>query len=148
MESEAKLIRDLPKGLLCWYEFCEGKKTLYIYPDSKLDSDYDAIYDLLLDRKLNVTRASVSELESVGDERFDYVVFACVLESTVDPGSFLKKIREYLKDDGKLLFGMNNRLGLRYFCGDRDKYTGRSFDGIENYVRVNPEDMRDRKSVV
>lgn len=141
MESEAKLIRDLPKGLLCWYEFCEGKKTLYIYPDSKLDSDYDAIYDLLLDRKLNVTRASVSELESVGDERFDYVVFACVLESTVDPGSFLKKIREYLKDDGKILFGMNNRLGLRYFCGDRDKYTGRSFDGIENYARVNPEDM-------
>lgn len=75
------------------------------------------------------------------EERYDYLVLTGVLErqcdGTADKAPYADYLRRvaaaYLKPDGVLLLAVDNRLGLHYFCGDRDRFTGRPFDSINNY---------------
>ncbi len=138
MDEENRIVREISKGILRWYEFKEESMVLY------LGKPEDPLAELFRERGLmTVCR---EPLESVDDAWtvenrgcFQYVVAVVKLEEEQDPVRYLKAWRQLLKPDGCLLLGMNNRLGLRYFCGDRDPYTGRNYDGIENY--------RDRVSV-
>ena len=40
-----------------------------------------------------------------------------------------------------MLIAADNRLAIRYFCGDKDAYTGHVLDGIDNYVKVSQKRM-------
>ena len=75
------------------------------------------------------------------DHKFDYVTLIGVLEyagsftKTKEPyKDFLKKIKTYLKADGKLLLAIENRFGLKYFAGAKEDHTGKEFDGITGYA--------------
>lgn len=160
----AEIIRELPRGLLQWYDFRAGTKALYLKPAAGLQKSgdnastglsesgtdamegmpgngFDALADLLAECSLQVVCASV-EQSCNGQwcrehtEEFDYIVCVEALEGQADPGQALVAWRRLLKQGGTLLLGMNNRFGIRYFCGDRDPYTERNFDGIEGYRRA------------
>ena len=72
-------------------------------------------------------------------EKFDYVLVIGVLEyvginESDDPyGKFLRKISSLLKDSGKLLLSIENRFGLKYWCGASEDHTEIPFDGISGY---------------
>jgi len=75
------------------------------------------------------------------DQKFDYITLIGVLEyagsftKTDNPyEDFLKNIKSYLKEDGKLLIAIENRYGLKYFAGAKEDHTGKEFDGITGYV--------------
>ena len=108
-----ELIKEIQNGIWKWYPFVEGAKVLFVEDPSCIKAQ---------------------------ENTYDYIVAVLSLEKANDPHDFLKKCRKVLKEDGKLLLAMDNRYGIRYFCGDRDPYTGRSFDGIENYRSVSPLD--------
>lgn len=76
-------------------------------------------------------------------EKFDYVTLIGVLEyadSYINAQSpyeeMLKRVKKFLKPNGKLIIAIENKFGLKYFAGAMEDHTGNLFDGIENYKNV------------
>ncbi len=142
MERSEELIKEIHKGLLQWYIFTRDSVILYI------GNADDALAEMLSVKATRLICISCEQTCNLGWQEkhkgvFDYIVSVETLECQQDPIEILSIWHKLLKADGKLLLGMNNRLGIRYFCGDRDPYTGRNFDGVEGYCRayVKKEDV-------
>ena len=74
------------------------------------------------------------------NKKFDYVTLIGVLEYAGaftegdDPWQcFLEVCTKFLKPDGVLIIAIENRLGLKYWCGAREDHNGKYFDGILGY---------------
>lgn len=75
------------------------------------------------------------------DQKFDYITLNGVLEyagaftqSSQPYQDFLRQIRTYLKEDGKLIIAIENRFGMKYFAGAKEDHTAKEFDGITGYI--------------
>lgn len=126
--------REFPKGLLVWYSFKRGTRALFVSDIAECD----VLAKYMQTRGMVVDEKKIGEFMSsdrAGDDRrYDYIVLVGSLEMCSEPVKLLEVLRGLLSTTGKMLIGTDNRLGIRYFCGDRDQFTGRNFDGIENYV--------------
>ncbi|AOZ97304.1 adenylyltransferase/cytidyltransferase family protein [Butyrivibrio hungatei] len=145
MSVAEQITRELPTAILRWYPFPKDCEIAYI-------GEEDAIFNMLtISKQTKVTliqKNSHGEYELDDDSRqYDYFVCIQEIEKLREPDKLLKDVKKHLKNTGKLLLGMNNALGIRYFCGDRDIYTNRNFDSIEDYYRAysNPDDNFDGK---
>lgn len=124
---------SLPQGIINWYNFNEHGNFLYIYQQNS------ELLDFFTQKGYEITCISLEEMQG-NDEieyfvgRFDYVIAIGTLEKCKNPVLLLSRYRRYLKCDGRLLLGTKNRLGMKYFCGEKDPYSSRVFDGIENYI--------------
>ena len=74
------------------------------------------------------------------EKKFDYITLIGVLEyqgsytNSENPyKDFLKKIKQLLKPNGKLLIAIENQYGLKYWCGAREDHTGIPFEGMNQY---------------
>ena len=135
MAQAQELINEIQKGLLQWYDFKEDRQALYVGDKS------EPLAQMLFEKKLHVVCASLESVRGEDwqqeyDGYFDYIVCIEILEKQTEPEIFLKLFRKLLTDEGILLLGMNNRMGIRYFCGDRYIHTDRCFDGVEGYKRA------------
>lgn len=134
--EEENIIHRVQAGILSWYEFLSGSSVLYIGDKEPV---YDYLQQLAHEEKIHEVRLvspeNLSEI-CLSGRKYDYVISIAAFEKIKDVRSVLKEMYSVLSGDGHLLLGMNNRFGIRYFCGDRDKYTHRNFDGIENYRRA------------
>ncbi|WP_242832963.1 adenylyltransferase/cytidyltransferase family protein [Butyrivibrio sp. LC3010] len=100
-------LEAIREGVLRWYDFYPNSRVLYV-PD-QLDN---------------------------ADSKYDYIILSEQFEKKNNLDALFERIKKCMDDSSILLIKMNNRFGIRYFCGDRDPYTNRSFDGIENYKRA------------
>ncbi len=127
IEEKAKsIIKELPMALFRWYPFRYRSRVLCL-------GEEDALADMLRHAfQMDVVTADLEQIRGI-DSKFDYVVAISTLEQAPDPVDVLAGARQLLAKDGVLLLAMNNRLGMRFFCGDRDIYTQRVFDGIDDY---------------
>lgn len=144
-------------AIVDWYDFKEGADIL------EVGGGFGAITGRLCDKGQHVTvvekngyraraiakrysnRGNLSvltgdALELSYEKKYDYVVLNGIL-GTIGEGTndiivyseFLKKLALLLKEQGRILFSIDNRLGVKYFCGVKEKYSKVPFMGINGY---------------
>ncbi len=135
MKTEDELVKGIRAGLVGWYDFTPGSRVLCLGRNKEDIADYLQFKGLIIEcLQMEEVFAGNSQHEKNGG--YDYIISVGDLELTKAPQAFLSVLKKMLKPQGKLLLGLNNRLGIRYFCGDRDPYTKQNFDGIEKYRRA------------
>lgn len=73
---------------------------------------------------------------------FDYICFIGVFEygqSYIDTKNpyvdWLRLMQGHLKENGRIIIAIENKLGLKYFAGCQEDHLGTYFSGIEDYAR-------------
>lgn len=156
-------LSHLRKNLLNWYPFNEKSSVL------EIGCGMGAFTNLLCEKCRKVTSVEISKRRAMATllrcrdkenleviagnlndieftEKFDYITLIGVLEyqgkytnSSNPYQDFLIKIKSLLKPDGKLLIAIENKYGLKYWCGAREDHTGVPFDGINQYTLGNSQ---------
>jgi len=132
MTSKQRL-RELPKAIVKWYEIDKESRIACVVNE---EGNSARIAEALEEMGLQADRLLLDVLEAgaaTEGKVFDMVVAVDVLEYAKNPGALLKGLRSLLRADGRLLLAADNRLGIRYFCGDQDFFTNKNYDSIENY---------------
>lgn len=150
-------LSELRKGLFNWYDFKPGAEIL------EIGAGFGALTGMLCEKAEHVIaiepslfRAQnlkkryehITNLDIYTDEvqkiefqkKFDYIILTGVLE-TVGNGEetqrvyedYLRELSFLLKEKGKLLLAVDNRYGLKYFCGTSEPYTNIPFAGLNHY---------------
>lgn len=141
--TERELLRELHTGLIRWYPFRNQAKILFFVPQTKNDPIRTEREDMAewLKRCGHQVDVLMPDRFSEAEYRdYAYICLIGVLEFLKDPANLLKEVKGALSSEGKLLIGTDNRFSIRYFCGDHDLFTDRSFDGIENYETLFEQD--------
>ena len=106
-----EIIDNLPKAVLNWYPF-EKDARIFVVKEDTLQFFVD------------------------DTKQYDYVIVTTVWEKEKDPVRLFEIARKKLAPSGRLFVLMNNRLGIRYFCGDKDPYTDTVVDCLEDYSNI------------
>ena len=138
--NEEEIIINLPKALINWHEFEPESEVLFV---SGGDEECEVLYEALREKGIKVSSVTASNLSRLAvadagwiDVKFDYIIAAGILERTRRPVEMLSNLKGLLKPFGRLLIGAENRLALRYFCGDKDRFSGHVLDSIDGYSKV------------
>lgn len=129
-----KVNEKLACGILAWLKFEADDKVLIIADNLYLENWFSKKG---IDCKCLSIKESADFCFLEGAEKsFDFVVSIGMIEKCREPALMLKRWKSVLKPSGHLLLGAGNRLGLKYFCGEKDPATGQLFQGIENYYHI------------
>lgn len=151
-------LSDIRENLLEWYPFDSNGSLL------EVGSGCGALTGLFSKRVKKVTCIDLSEKRSlinaernrdrknieikIGnfedvrlDEKFDYITLIGVWEYAghyiggKNPYlDMLKKLKQYLKENGKLIIAIENKMGLKYWNGAPEDHTGNMYDGLNDYI--------------
>lgn len=147
------------QNILNWYPFKENSDIL------EIGAGMGSITGLLCSKAKSVTAIEMNEVraeiirtrhanqdnlnvisEDINNwsdtHKYDYIVmigvfeYAGVFTSGNTPFiTFLNNVKKHLKEDGILLCAIENRFGLKYWCGASEDHLGEPFVGIEGYKK-------------
>lgn len=89
---------------------------------------------------LRLLVGNFQDIERSLEEQFDLITLIGVFEyaqfsiQSEDPFvEYLQRIRRHLREGGRLVIAIENRLGLKYWAGATEDHTGLYFEGLEGY---------------
>lgn len=93
---------------------------------------------------IEILVGNFEDVEKTLTEKYDYITLIGVFEygeSYISKENqyieFLKIIKKHLKDKGKIIIAIENKLGLKYWAGCKEDHIGGYFEGIEGYTKTN-----------
>lgn len=141
-------IKQHYRCLLYWYPWVNNARILWvndIYANRYKKEWYAEQEKILLEdikaNRNNIEICDYLRVENITGDKFDYIVLFCCFEALVAK-NLLGEIISKLNAEGVLLFNFENRIGIRYFLGEKDSYTQREFDGLTNYDFVNKVSLK------
>lgn len=151
-------LSNIRENLLEWYPFEQDSDIL------EIGAGCGAITGLLSRKANSVTCIELSEKRSlinayknsecqnvtimIGnfqdiqlDRKFDYITLIGVweyaglyVEGDNPYEKLLRIVKQFLKEDGKIIVAIENKMGMKYFNGAREDHTGKFYLGINDYV--------------
>ena len=110
LEKAGRLIGELPQGLFRWYDFPAGSSRLLICAD-----DVEKNKFISLPEGMSMCRVKdVQYLSGI----YDYIIGIGILDRSLAPEEFLQELLVHLSEDGRMLLFAENRLAIKYFCGE------------------------------
>lgn len=151
-------LSEMRQSILNWYEFdtnsdlleigggmgaltglfCEKCSHVTTIESSKLRAE--AIYSRYIDKdNLDIFVGDLSNIKF--EKKFDYITVIGELNNQMSilkqkPSEFLNVLKNLLKPNGKLLLAIENRFGIKYWCGSKEENTEIPFEGINGYPSV------------
>lgn len=136
--------RKLPGAIIKWYDIRQESKAACVVYEQGISS---LIAEALEEERLCVECLKLETLdreeENPGKEIYDIIIAIDIIEYAHNPAAVMNHIHGLLKPDGRCLLAADNRLGIRYFCGDQDAFSGKIYDSVENYVHLFPQERED-----
>lgn len=90
---------------------------------------------------IEILVGNFEDIEKDIEKKYDYITLIGVFEysagyisADMPYESFLRIIRKHLKDDGKVIIAIENKLGLKYWAGCQEDHVGKYFESIEGYL--------------
>lgn len=150
-------ISPIRKNILDWYDFVPEADILEIGAECGILTEVlcrkagsvTCIEPSLIKSKINAFRnKNFSNLKIIVSDfykadlkkQYDYVVLIGNLDKVISTQEQGKKVQDVFDDlyklvkkDGKVLFAVQNKFGLKYWAGYPEEHTGKYFDSIEGY---------------
>lgn len=154
-------LSELRTGLITWYDFKPGCEVLEIgagfgaltgalckKSGNVIATERSLFRAQSIQKRFhNVENLDVyaGDIEKINfdnkfNNKFDYIIAVGILEKQAQGTSekkiyaeYLNNLSKMLKTGGKILIAVENRFGLKYFCGTPEPHTNRAFDGINKY---------------
>lgn len=164
-------LSEMRRALFNWYDFGEDSELL------EIGGGFGALTGTFCDKCKQVVSIEKSQLRAeaikrryscrdnltvvcndilkwTSNRKFDYIIIVGVLE-VINQGrkkddaysEILKYLSDFLKVGGKIILAVENRFGIRYFCGAVDKHTGKPYSGINNYPQTSMGNSFDRQQI-
>lgn len=149
--EQLHLFSTFRKNVIMWYPFKKNKKFLHLGSQAGVLTNYlctkgevycvdSNLENNILNQQLNKEAKiyNYTSLQFINDfnEKVDYILIEGYLDEKENKKEILDKCLSLLNKDGQILILTDNKLGIRYFSGAKDKYVKEEFDNITQYNRL------------